>query len=267
MEMVGLIVDAVEEYDNTSDRPGTPSWITVDQLVDWLDKSNKLCEIDVYSIITKILRFIAHYGTPRGHRGLYIVAADTDTYVGTEDYYNEIFIATIPESWQAGNGNFDDFADKMEEARTKIDQLILDIILHHHKSDLEQKQITWMTNKCRLEDNLNCWFESNGYLPNSGTPIHELTSFDNIDDANPSVKLPFKAKANPQAASSMSGQNPLAKADTASVARTGQLTQYVGSHTEDSDAAPSPTSAGVTNTPRRPNGQLQLQKPSAPYHV
>ena len=81
MEIVNLAADAVAEYDNASDRPGTPSWITVDQLAFWLEKSNKLCEIDVYSVIAKTLGFIAHYGTPRVHLGLCVVAADPETYV------------------------------------------------------------------------------------------------------------------------------------------------------------------------------------------
>ena len=190
-------------------------------------------------------------------------AADTDAYMDPEDRYNEIFIATIPEGWQAGKGNFDDFADKMEVARTKIDLLIIDIVLNHNRDDLDHKRITWMINKGHLEENLIYWFESNGYLPNSGTLSHEPTSFD-IDDANPSVKLPPKAKVKPQATSRLRRQNPIAKADTASSARSSQVAQYVASHTEDSDAAPSPTSAGATNTHVEPLGKCNFDKPPHP---
>ena len=106
--------------------------------------------------------------------------------------------------------------------------------------------------------------EPNSGAPSSGAPSHEPTSFDNSDDVNPNVKLPPKAKANPQAASRLSKQNPLAKTDTASSARTSQVAQYVASHTEDSDAAPSPTSAGATNTHIEPMGKCNFNNPPHP---
>ena len=46
------------------------------------------------------------------HLGLYVLAADTDDYPVDEVGYNEIFIALIPEDWQKGKGNFDDFEGK-----------------------------------------------------------------------------------------------------------------------------------------------------------
>ena len=112
MDMISLIADAIEECDNATDRPEIPSWITVGQLAAWLDKSDKLGDVDAYTVITKTLGFIAHYCTPHVHLGLYILAADTGDQMDVEDNNNEIFIASIPESWQAGKGNFDDFAEK-----------------------------------------------------------------------------------------------------------------------------------------------------------
>ena len=69
MEIVNFIADAVAEYDNAADRPETPNWITVDQLAYWLENSNKLSRVDVYSVIAKTLGFIVHYCTPQIHRG------------------------------------------------------------------------------------------------------------------------------------------------------------------------------------------------------
>jgi hypothetical protein len=56
-----------------------PNLNTVDQLAHWLENSNKLSEVDVYSVISKTLGFIAHYGTPLIHHSLCVVAADHDT--------------------------------------------------------------------------------------------------------------------------------------------------------------------------------------------
>ena len=106
-----------------------------------------------------------------------------------EGQYNQVFIAYIPEGWQVGEGNFDNFVEKMEVVRTKIDLLILDIGINYTKVDLDVKQISWMTNKTDLEDCLTYWFESNGFLPNSGTLSHEPTGF-GIVDANPRVRPP-----------------------------------------------------------------------------
>ena len=252
MELVNLVADAVAKYDNASDRPETPSWITVDQLAFWLEKSSRLCEVDVYSVIAKTLGFIAYYCTPRVHHGLCVVAADPETYVEIGEPYNEIFIAAITEGWQTGDGNDDNIADKISEARIKIGQLVLDIIQSHSKPDLEQKQITWMNNKGRLEDNLNVWFESNGYLP-------ESTKMEDTNDATPSVKLPPKAKTNPRADSGQRVQNPHAKADTGIATQASQQTQYINSQAEDSEVAPSPTSAGATITPVAPMGSCNFR--------
>jgi len=151
----------------------------------------------------------------------------------------------------------------MEVVRTKIALLILDIVMHHSKVDLDEKQITWMINKTNLEDNLIYWFESNGYLPNSGTLCHEPTGFGTVD-TNPSVRLPPKAKVRPQDTSGLSRRNPRARADASSSTRISQGAQYVASNTEDSDVAPSPTSAGATHTQIDPMGKCNFNNPPHP---
>ena len=150
MEIVNLVADAVAEYDNAADRPEPPNWITVDQLAHWLENSNKLSEVDVYSVIAKTLGFIAHYSTPLIHHGLYVVAADPETYqefgeIG--ESYNEIFIASITEGWTPEDNNDDKIGERMLEARVKIDKLVHDIIQNHSKPNLEQRNVTWTHNK------------------------------------------------------------------------------------------------------------------------
>jgi hypothetical protein len=76
MEILDLITDAVDEYDNAYNRPALPKWVTIDQFADWLDKSDKLSHVDVYSLLSKTLGFIPLYGTPQIHKGLCIVATD-----------------------------------------------------------------------------------------------------------------------------------------------------------------------------------------------
>ena len=176
MEIVNLVADAVAEYVYAADRSETPNWITVDQLAHWLENSNKLSEVDVYSVIAKTLGFIAHYSTPLIHHGLYVVAADPETYhefgeIG--ESYNEIFIASITEGWKPEDNNDHRIDVRMSEARVKIDKLVHDIIQNHLKPNLGHRNFTWIHNKGRLEYIAAVWFESNGYFPTAAlkTPV------------------------------------------------------------------------------------------------
>ena len=48
MEILDLVADAVDEYDNAYNRTRVPKWITIDQLADWLtNKTDKLDHVDV----------------------------------------------------------------------------------------------------------------------------------------------------------------------------------------------------------------------------
>ena len=253
---IGVCACGISFPYNAAERPEIPNWITVDQLAHWLENSNKLSEVDVYSVISKTLGFIAYYGTPLIHHGLCVVAADPETYhefgeIG--ESYNEIFIASITEGWEPGDDNDDNISDKMSEACIKIDKLVLDIIQNHSESNLEQRQINWINNKGRLEYIATVWFESNGYFPNSSFQNPDCTKMKDINDATPAVKLPPKAKGNPRAAGRQRReQNSLAKADTALSTQVSQQTQYINSQTEAIEAAPSPSSDGATIIPSSP---------------
>ena len=68
----------------------------------------------------------------------------------------------------------------------------------------------------------------------------------------------------PQDTSGLSRRNPRAKADSFSSTRISQGAQYVASNTEDSDVAPSPTSAGATHTQIDPMGKCNFNNPPHP---
>ena len=74
MELLSLIQEAVDEYDNTASRrsdmdPHQPKWIPIDQLAEWLDNSDKLSHVDIYSLLSKTLGFIPTTARPKSTKG------------------------------------------------------------------------------------------------------------------------------------------------------------------------------------------------------
>jgi hypothetical protein len=225
----------------------------------WTESGDKI-NIDPYSVITKALGFIAYYSTPHAHSGLYVFATDPDDYTADVEEYNEIFIALISEGWQNGRGDFDDFASKMTEARAKIDQTIEDITLHYDKVDLQQKPVGWLTVKKTLEGCVIDWFESNGYVPHTGISSR-VPPHGPCPPAYPPAKLLPLPKANPL---NTSGQNRRALhvgADPIRPSDATQVAQYVPSVTKESEAAPSPSSAGASRTQIDTLGKCNFDNP------
>jgi hypothetical protein len=58
-------------------------------------------------------------------------------------------------------------AERMMDTRLQIGRLNQDILENHSKPNLEQRKLTWIHDKSRLESITASWFRSNGYLPNS----------------------------------------------------------------------------------------------------
>jgi len=269
LDMIKHIVDAIIDCDNSSDRPHAPCWTTINQLTTWLNKSalwtesGSKIDIDPYSVITKALGFIAYYSTPHAHFGLYVFAADPDDYLADVDEYNEIFIALITEDWQNGSGDYDDFDGKMAHARTKIDLTIEDISLNYDKVDLRLKPPGWMTVKKDLEDCVVYWFEANGYVPHTGNSSR-VPPCGPCPPAYPPAKLLPQPKAFPLNPSGQIRRAPRARGDPIRPSNVNQVAQYVASATEESEAAPSPTSAGASHSQIDTLGKCNFDNPPQP---
>jgi hypothetical protein len=218
-------------------------------------------------VITKALGFIAYYSTPHVHSGLYVFAADPNDYHADEDDYNEIFIALIPKDWHNGSGDFDDFDRKMAHARTKIAQTKDDITLFYGKVDLRLKLLVWMTVKKDLEDSVVYWFEAKGYAPHTGNPSLVPPCDPGQHDANPAVKLLPKPKAIPLSPSGQLRRASRARVDPFCPPTVNQNAQYVGSATEESEAAPSPPSAGASHSQIDPLGKCNFNKPPLTHNL
>jgi hypothetical protein len=192
-----------------------------------------------------------------------VFAADPADYTADVEEYNEIFIALISEGWQNGSGDFDDFTSKMAEARTKIVQTIEDITLNYDKVDLQQKPVGWISVKKDLEDCVTDWFESNGYFPHTGISSR-VPPHGPCPPAYPPAKPIPLPKANPL---NTSGQNRRALhvgADPTRPSDATQVAQYVPSGTEESEAAPSPSSAGASRAQIDTLGKCNFDYPPQP---
>lgn len=252
MDVVNLIADAVAEYDNSDDRPGTPSWITINQLAHWLEKSNKLIEIDVYSVIPKALVFITHYCTPLIHHGLLVVAANPGTYPELGESggtFDEIFISSITVEWIIG-GREATIAERMTETRQQIGTLVQDIVQNYSKLDLEERSIKWIQGRTKFEQIAAVWFESNGFFPNSSYPNPDNAK--TKDEIAPTLTPTAKAEPRVQVIQGNPRryeQNPLAQKKTDQLTQVSQHScQNINSQTEASDpGVTSPSSVAPSN--------------------
>ena len=211
MELLSLIQEAVEEYDNTASRRCDmdhlqPKWIPIDQLAEWLDNSDKLSHVDIYSLLSKTLGFVSYYSTPQIHKGLCIVATDPQCSEEGETY-NEIFISSVAHQGVMDN-NGGKIAERIMDNRLQIGKLTEDILENHSKPNLDQRKLTWIHDKTRLESIIASWFSSNGYLPNSSQTSPEWVKMEGDFDTAPVFKPPLPsghppgaqaAKANPKA--------------------------------------------------------------------
>ena len=97
----------------------------------------------------------------------------------------------------------------------------------------------------------------------SGNPSHEPLGLGPYD-ANPAVKLLPKAKATPLDTSGPPRRTPRARVEPFSPSLVSQNAQYVASATEESEAAPSPTSAGASHSQVDPLGKCNFNNPPHP---